>query len=82
MDKGQEKQYDQAQLAIAYPNYRTSNPLQARTNSHHLKAYIHYQYYQNKLSDKSFILDEENWSKSIIFASNYDGYFNIIRFSR
>lgn len=37
---------------------------------------------QNKISDKSFILDEENWSKSIIFASNYDGYFNIIRFSR
>ena len=24
---------------------------------------------QNKISDKSFILDEENWSKSIIFAS-------------
>ncbi len=23
---------------------------------------------QNKISDKSFILDEENWSKSIIFA--------------
>ena len=35
---------------------------------------------QNKISDKSFILNEENWSKSIIFASNYDGYFNIIRF--
>lgn len=37
---------------------------------------------QNKISYKSFILNEENWSKSIIFASNYDGYFNIIRFSR
>ena len=24
---------------------------------------------QNKISDKSFILNEENWSKSIIFAS-------------
>ena len=27
-------------------------------------------------------MNEENWSKSIIFASNYDGYFNIIRFSK
>ncbi len=26
-------------------------------------------YLQNKISDKSFILNEENWSKSIIFAS-------------
>jgi hypothetical protein len=24
---------------------------------------------QNKISDKSLILDDENWSKSIIFAS-------------
>jgi hypothetical protein len=37
---------------------------------------------QNKTSKKSLILDEENCLKSIIFASNYYGYFNIITFSR